>query len=42
MRLREENKIRGATPEQEERDAKKLSVAVHLNGRLAARLGRVK
>jgi hypothetical protein len=42
MRLREEKKIRGATPEREERDAKKLSVAAHLTGRLAARLGRVK
>jgi hypothetical protein len=42
MRLGEKKKIRGATPEQEKRDAKKLSVAAHLTGRLAARLGGVK
>jgi len=42
MRLGEKKKIWGATPEQEKRDAKKLSVAAHLTGRLAARLGVVK
>jgi hypothetical protein len=42
MRLGEKKKIRGATPEQEKRDAKKLSVAAHLTGRLAVSLGGVK
>lgn len=40
MRLGEEKKIRGATPEQEEREAEKLSVAAHLSREASSEPGR--